>query len=288
MSTKSNALFQIIFIYIIIAISGLLGLMYIQTGSEVVDFLMAHVVMTVVCFICSLVKRNSSVYDPFWSIVPFFFTVAWAYLHTDILNIYHIITFVVINLWSWRLTFNWVRSWSGFDHEDWRYVELAEKSGALYPIVNFFGIHLFPTFWVFGGMWPLFYMFGSELQSLALFIVGVITSLAGFLFEFFADNQLAAFRRRQNPKTEDLLDTGLWGRSRHPNYLGELLFWIGLFAIGYSFGAPLMTIAGCVALILLFMLASIPWKERRMAERRPAFKEYQRRVPMLIPSLKSK
>ena len=278
-------LLQIALIYLVIAISGYITWHYTQSHGEVISFLIADVVMTVVCFLFSIIKRNSSVYDPFWSLIPFYFVVMWCYLHPSALTIYHFVAFAVISIWAWRLTFNWIRSWPDFSHEDWRYTNLAADSGAMYPLVNFFGIHLFPTILVFAGMWPLFFIFENAPSS-GLFVLGAVVSFIGILFEFFADNQLAKFKRRPNPKTSDILDTGLWGRCRHPNYLGELLFWIGLFFIGYAFGAPLYTAIGAVSMILLFVFASIPMKEKRMMKKRPeSFKSYSARVPLLIPKL---
>jgi steroid 5-alpha reductase family enzyme len=285
MTTKSNNLIQVAIIYLAIALSGFITWKYFPMENEVLTFLVADVVMTIVCFIFSLIKKNSSVYDAFWSVIPFYFLLQWAFMYCQDLTFLHYLAFVVVSLWSWRLTLNWVRSWSGFAHEDWRYVNLAKQSGALYPVVNFLGIHLFPTAMVFAGMWPLFYLFQNPVMLDWLFYLGAVISLMGVAFEFFADNQLAQFRKRPNPKTEDLLDTGLWGRSRNPNYLGEMLFWLGVFLMGHSFGAPVYTIVGVGVMVSLFVFISIPMKEERMMERRANFADYKKRVPKLIPRL---
>ncbi len=281
---SSKDLIQIVLIYVIIAISGLVTWHYLSLEDEVMVFLIADIVMTVVCFIFSILKKNSSVYDAYWSVIPFYFVLLWIYVYYQQLEYYHWLTFLVVSLWSWRLTLNWARSWSGFGHEDWRYINLAKQSGSFYPFVNFLGIHVFPTFMVFAGMWPLFFIFNNGIDSLPLFYIGIVCSLLGTILEYFADNQLARFRSKQK-KVEELLDTGLWGRSRNPNYLGEILFWIGLFLVGLSYSAPLYTGAGVIVMISLFVFISIPMKEERMIERRPSFEDYKKRVPMLIPGL---
>lgn len=283
MKTNKSDLSQVVIIYLIIGLSGFLTWKYAPVDNEVLSFLVADIVMTLVCFMFSLIKKNSSVYDAYWSVIPFFFVLQWAYIHFQDLTIFHYLTFAVVSLWSWRLTMNWVRSWSDFAHEDWRYVNLKKDTGVFYPFVNLAGIHLYPTMLVFGGMWPLFSLFTNDLQNPWLFHVGLLVSFVGTGFEFFADNQLAAFKNRPNPKTSDLLDTGLWGRSRNPNYLGEMMFWVGLFLIGLAFNAPWHTFAGAGAMIVLFVFISIPMKEKRMDERRPSFQDYKKRVPMLIP-----
>lgn len=283
MTTKTNGILQIILIYLLIALSGFLSWKYLPIENEVLAFLAADLVMTVVCFAFSVIKKNSSVYDAYWSVIPFFFVLQWSWIYFQDLSLFHLLAFLVISIWSWRLTLNWARGWSGMAHEDWRYVALAQKHGSLYPFVNFSGIHLFPTLLVFAGMWPLFYLFEGPIETTWLFYLGMAVSLLGTTFEFFADNQLAKFKRRPNPKPEELLDTGIWSRSRNPNYLGEILFWVGLFFIGFSFGAPWYTGAGFVVMLFLFVFISIPLKEERMLKRRPGFTDYKKRVPMLLP-----
>ena len=162
---------------------------------------------------------------------------------------------------------------------------MANKTGAFYPIVNFLGLHLFPTAMVFAGMWPLFYLFENSLAHQWLFYLGAVISLIGTGFELVADNELAAFRKRPNPAHTDLLDSGIWGRSRNPNYLGEMLFWIGVFLMGLSFDAPIYTISGCLIMVALFLFISIPMKEERMLSRRPTFPDYKERVPKLLPRM---
>ncbi|MEP3209968.1 MAG: DUF1295 domain-containing protein [Maribacter sp.] len=283
MKTRTNHLLQIVLIYVIIAFSGFLTWKYIPIDSQIFVFMAASFIMTVVCFLFSVIKRNSSVYDAFWSVIPFYFVVLLCCINLKELTVFHLLTFLVVSIWSWRLTLNWARSWSGFSQEDWRYKDLAEQTGMIYPLVNFFGIHLFPTAMVFSAMWPLFDVFSSPMQYAWLFFIGMAVCLSGVALEFIADNQLAQFRKRPNPKPEELLETGIWAKSRNPNYLGEMLFWFGIFLIGYSFGTSSITIVGAIVMVCLFVVISIPLKEDRMIERKPTYGAYKKRVPKLIP-----
>ena len=288
MKTRLNHLMQIVFMYIIIGLSGFLSWKYMPIEGEVFRFFIAHVVMTIVCFIFSILKRNSSVYDAFWSVIPFFFCVMWVIIYAETLNIFHVLALVTVSLWSWRLTLNWARSWDGFGHEDWRYIDLAKKSGKMYPVVNFLGIHLFPTIMVFASMLPVFYIFSDATPNKIIFALGVFIALCGIGFEHFADNELFYFRKRPNPKQEEILQTGLWGSCRYPNYLGEVLFWVGLAVIGQAHHAPWFTLIGSVAMFLMIRFISIPMKEERMLKRRPHFKDYQEKTPLLIPRILNK
>jgi len=81
------------------------------------------------------------------------------------------------------------------------------------------------------------------------------------------------------------MDVGLWRWCRHPNYLGEILFWVSLwwFAIAADPRVWWWTAVGPVAIAALFLGASIPAMDTRNAERRPGWAEYAARTPALWP-----
>lgn len=280
MKQKQRDILVIAIFYLVIAAAGVLTYIRFQTSPYIESFFMADVVMTIVAFVFSLWKRNSSVYDAYWSVIPFYFVVGWMILEPSTISNWSILIYLTLSIWSWRLTLNWARSWEGFQHEDWRYRKLAGQSGKWYPIVNFLGIHLFPTCIVFICMWPLFSIPAGGEVSISLCLLGVAISAFGIYLEYIADNQLAAFRKL---KTGKLLATGIWAKSRHPNYLGEILFWLGMAICGISFGAPWYTLIGIVALTIMFIFVSIPLKEKHMASRYPEFSTYQKEVPLIIP-----
>ena len=92
---------------------------------------MADIICTIVIFIFSMIKNNSSVYDPlerYPSIYCLFMDETIKYF-----NLYAIIILALYLMWGIRLTLNWFINWRGFSHEDWRYVSFREK------VVNFIG-----------------------------------------------------------------------------------------------------------------------------------------------------
>ena len=78
---KRNALIQITAIYILIGAVGYASYV-VMTGAEWLRFLVADGAMTIVVFACSLWKRNSSVYDAYWSVIPFYFLIVF-FIATD-------------------------------------------------------------------------------------------------------------------------------------------------------------------------------------------------------------
>ncbi|MGV1087400.1 MAG: DUF1295 domain-containing protein, partial [Mycobacterium sp.] len=81
------------------------------------------------------------------------------------------------------------------------------------------------------------------------------------------------------------MDQGLWAWSRHPNYLGELGFWLSLALFGIA-AAPAdwwWLFVGVALMVAMFLGASIPLMEKRSLERRPQYQDVIDRVPRLLP-----
>ena len=281
---KPKAVAEIAVIYLIIGISGFLSYYFINPENELLRFLIADLIMTVVTFAFSLLKKNSSVYDAYWSVIPFYFVLLWAYNSLEQWQAAHYLTAFSISFWSWRLSHNWYRSWTGWEHEDWRYVNFRKQFGKHFQWINFSAIHLYPTVIVFLSMTGLFYLYdgtGKELNLLV--IIGNVIAIIGTFLELFADNTLFAERNNPNRQKGACIRKGLWKYSRNPNYLGEILFWFGLAVVGLGAGAPYWTLVGSIGMFLMFIFASIPLKEQRQLKTRTDFAEYKKEVSMLIP-----
>lgn len=279
-SFKKQSLIKILLLYVLIAVAGGLSIAFTRHMEMIYSFLWADIVMTVVCFIGALVFKNASAYDAYWSVIPFYFILAWTYIFWDLLDFNFLLIAIAVSLWSWRLTINWIRSWPGMDHEDYRYLDLKAKSGKAYPLVNFLGIHMFPTFMVFGCMLPLFWYFKVENKDGSIFLIGFLISILGTFLEWKADNEL--FRFKKQAIKGQILDTGIWSKVRHPNYLGEMTFWGGVALMGLAFTAPWYAYLGWMALVLMFVFITIPMKEARLAQK-PGFDAYQKKVAKIIP-----
>lgn len=128
----------------------------------------------------------------------------------------------------------------------------------------------------------------SEMGIFAL--VGTLVWILGFTIEAVADNQKRKFRQTQNTRTE-FIQTGLWARSRHPNYFGEIVLWIGIAIIAYPalYGWQLVTLISPVFVtILLTKVSGVSLQEEQANERwgdNQAYQDYKKRTPVLIPKL---
>ena len=149
--------------------------------------------------------------------------------------------------------------------------------------------------WTLQGLWVLvtagaaWAALGSavpgELSPLGL--AGAVLWLAGFAVEVVADAQKRAFRRRAGAGA--FIDEGLWRYSRHPNYAGEILLWLGVAvsALPLLSGWQLATMVSPLFVYgLLTRVSGVPLLERRGRERwgdDTAYQRYLARTPVLFP-----
>jgi steroid 5-alpha reductase family enzyme len=246
---------------------------------------LADLAATVVVFAFSLAYNNSSFYDPYWSLAPPLLALYWL-LAAGARGLpgRQALAGALLAAWAARLTFNWLRRWRGLSHEDWRYAGFRRAGRAYRPAaaaapqhgywpywpISFAGFHLMPTLLVFLGclsLWPALTIgrpFGPLDLAAALLAAGAI------LLEAVADRQLARFLSSAGPG--EVLDTGLWSLSRHPNYFGEVAFWWSLWLFGLA-AAPAWwwTVAGPLAITALFLGISVPMMDRHLAAGRPRY-----------------
>jgi steroid 5-alpha reductase family enzyme len=242
---------------------------------------------TVAVFVFSVVFNNSSFYDPYWSVAPMLIAPALAAQAAPGVPFARRTTVVVLVLfWGARLTFNWARGWQGLAHEDWRYVD-HRRPGRPYWVISFVGFHMMPTIWVYLGCLALVPALVSGTRPL-----GVLDGLAlavtsgAVVLETVADEQLRAFRLG-SPPPGAILDTGLWSLCRHPNYLGELSFWWGLYLFGIAADPSWWpAVVGPLSITALFAFLSVPLIDKRSLARRTGYRAHMERVPALFPRLR--
>jgi steroid 5-alpha reductase family enzyme len=184
--------------------------------------------------------------------------------------------------WGARLTWNWYRGWHGLGHEDWRYVDIRAKSGKAWPLASLGGVHFFPTLIVFAGLLPVYSAMVSPEPLGLLDLVAFAVAVGATVIETVSDQQLRGYLDRR-ASHEEILATGLWKYSRHPNYFGENSFWWGLALFGLAASPHWWSVAGAVAMTTMFVFVSIPLLDERSAARRPGYREHMKRVSALVP-----
>ena len=249
------------------------------------DGLVADVLATLVVFAFSRAYGNSSFYDAYWSVLPPVLAAYWwAASDLGAGDVRAWLVMAVILVWAVRLTGNWLYTFPGLHHEDWRYPLLKQKAGRWEPLVDLTAIHLVPTLQVFLGMVPVYVVLTRGSRDVGwLDVVALLVGLGAVALELVADVQMHRFVRQRTPG--QVMDRGLWAWSRHPNYFGEFAFWLslGLFGLAASPDDWWWVFVGAAMMLALFLGASIPLMEERSLERRPTYQDVVDRVPRFVP-----
>ena len=278
-SRKLSVLFTIIVYALALAVA--LFVYRRVSGGVLFRVFAADVAATVFVYAVSLPLGNASVYDPYWSVAP---VVILPLCMADfgVWNAGTIVLLVCVSYWGIRLTANWAYTFKGYDHQDWRYTMLREKTGALYPLVSLLGIMLFPTLVVFGCLLPALHYIQTGGVNLFT-LIGFSLCLSAATLQLIADIQLHRFQERTANRGQ-IIRSGVWRHARHPNYLGEILMWWGVYAVLLSVRPDLWLLGiGALTNTLMFLFISIPMAETRMAGYKEGFDRYVKETNRLLP-----
>ena len=265
------------------------------------------------CFVVGELSRNNSQMDKLWSVLPIAYI--WVITAMGGFRWRLIIIAVIVTLWGARLTYNFakkgaysIKFWSG--EEDYRWVYLRKQKGFqnkfVWGIFDLLFISIFQNAVVLGITLPALGIMSSDAPLNVLDIVAGVLMAGALLYEVIADRQQNAFQVKKyeylnsGMKLEELPEpynrgfnvTGLWARSRHPNYIGEQMIWISLYLFTISagvahYGIFHWTVLGSALLVLIFVGSS------RMAEgisvkKYKEYESYQRQVFKYLPIKKYK
>lgn len=284
--SKRKSLWFVAVIYILALTAGYLIFKSLPDSmSLLLRTLIADSAVTLLIYISSLAVNNSSMYDPYWSIIPPLLFLLW-YIEgpsSELLSIRFVALLSVCILWALRLTLNWAIDWPGLNHEDWRYRDFRVKFKKLFWPISFLAIHLFPTLTVFLASIPAYLVLTGSNRAFNIFdIIATLAGLTAIYFQLKSDGEMR--KHRQSEERFKPMAKGLWSLSRHPNYFGEILFWVSIFLFVVA-ANPLhyWSALGAIGMVLLFSLYSIPAMEARQLSRRTGYREVQLTVSELIP-----
>jgi len=288
-ASRSWSFAVISIIYMIATALGVLTFLALDDMAVLLRLFIADFVATVFVWLWGVIFSNSSVYDPYWSVAPPLMLTGYA-IYCGASSFPVVLMLVAVWYWAIRLTTNWAYTFPNLNKQDWRYDMYKEKFPRLWHIVNFTGINLMPTIVVFLAMVPGFLLIGVSAAvpvhaDIATWL-GFFVCIAAATLQLVADTQAHRFRRNHRG---EVCMTGLWGISRHPNYLGEILMWWGIYIIYLTAAAGdrswemiLLPAAGALANTCLFVFISIPMMEKRQIANKPGYSEYRKKVRMLI------
>ena len=246
--------------------------------------LIIAVLLQVIFFLPSFLLKTEKYYDLVGSLT-YITTISLAYFSVENKTMIDSIIYFYVMVWASRLgiyLFRRVRN----DGKDVRF----EKAKT-----HFFW---FLQYWMGQALWvsltaraAIIAILSPEEDTLpVLAMVGMALWLSGFAIESISDYQKRVFRKENNP-SESFIHTGLWARSRHPNYFGEITLWTGIAVIALNTltGIEYVTLISPIFVyILLTRMSGVNLLERIADERYGHLEEYQRykrNTPVLVPKL---
>jgi len=152
--------------------------------------------------------------------------------------------------------------------------------------------------WTLQGMW-VFICSSAALVAIAnpsgvvinsVFILGLALFVLGLVVEVIADNQKSAFRSIPENK-DQFINEGLWARSRHPNYFGEITLWAGVTVMGISTfeGMNYLAIFSPIFSYLLLVYVSgvrmLEYRGNKKWGHLDEYRNYKENTPKLIPRI---
>lgn len=233
------------------------------------------------------------------------FLIAFRFQSDKLTDASYAITFAVIALWAFvRSPHNWLHVVLLIMVLAWA---LRLGGFLLYRILHTGRDTRFDdmrrSFWRFGKFWlgqavaawvlllPYIFTSGTTAtpQLSALSLLGVAVWLVGFVCESIADLQKLRFKKDPQNKNK-WIETGIWRYSRHPNYFGEILVWVGAYLCALPVITPLQAVIGLASPALIFILlvfvSGIPPLEKAADARwgeAAGYKRYKKRTSILIP-----
>jgi len=157
-------------------------------------------------------------------------------------------------------------------------------------IPRFFNMWTIQGLWVFFTALPVFCLNATKANAPFGWVdyLGLLCFGLGFTIEVFADNQKTAFSKDE-ANQDKWISTGLWAFSRHPNYFGEIVLWVGIFLVSSTVltgGQWISILSPVFVAFLLIKVSGIPLLEARADDKwgnDPAYLEYKANTSVLIP-----
>jgi steroid 5-alpha reductase family enzyme len=189
---------------------------------------------------------------------------------------------ILVVVWACRLLWHILRRFIDSKEQDPRYTAIVDR----WPRKNY-ELQLFAKIFLLQAILAtivslpviVLHYFQPELQT--LLILGLVVWLVGFLCETIADAQLRRFLRSSNKG--ELMQSGLWRYSRHPNYFGEIMMWWGIALMTFTTTLWWLGMVGALAISMLIIFVSgVPLAEARAAGKK-GWPQYKSKTSVIIP-----
>lgn len=229
-------------------------------------------------FLLSIVLGDNSIVDIFWGLGFIQVSIHSLFLSESFTLMKWILLIFVI-IWALRLSGYVLSKRIKRGEEDPRYKHWRNTWKYFY-LRSFFQVYVLQWLLLVIISLPLYFIFSALTQISELwFVIGLFIAIIGLLIESIADKELANFIKTK--QKGDILESGLWKYSRHPNYFGESTIWLGISIIG-SYYTLFSLLSYVTIFILLRFVSGVPMTENSMKENKN-FREYMKKTNAFFP-----
>ncbi|MFX0050848.1 MAG: DUF1295 domain-containing protein [Candidatus Hermodarchaeota archaeon] len=287
---NENDIRSLVIILIILFIASCLALAGSQGGVTILSGIPLFALGVAIAFIIQWIAfipayaKNTEKFFDLTGSLTYITVITLSVVMSPEIDIRSILLMILVMIWAIRLgTFLFRRIMK--EGEDKRFKEIKESGSS------------FLLTWTLQGLWVSFTLAAAlaaitveqKVEFGFIGLIGLIIWIIGFGFETIADYQKSRFRSIPENKGK-FINTGLWSISRHPNYFGEILLWIGIAIIALPTlqGWRWVTLISPVFVtLLLTKVSGIPLLERHADEKwgdQSDYEEYKKKTPVLIPN----
>lgn len=225
--------------------------------------------------------EDASIIDPFWGVAIVLVGGLHALAAGAPLRGGRLLVTLLATAWALRLAMH-LRARHRVEGADRRYQAMREARGAAWWWQSFFVVFLLQAVLAWVVALPLLASMAGRVTLSPLFLSGILIALVGFGYEAVADGQLARFKADPSNRGQ-VMRSGLWSTSRHPNYFGEAVFWLGITLTALSSGAWWGLLGFALILFMLLRVSGVTLTEETITERRPEYADYIRTTSAFIP-----
>ncbi|MBN2096614.1 DUF1295 domain-containing protein [Candidatus Peregrinibacteria bacterium] len=244
-------------------------------------FFSAEVVLVymIFWFVVAMIKKRNDVADIAWGLGFIVLTLSLLWLNP--VTIRMLVISALVFLWGSRLAIH-IYLRNRHKKEDFRYQKWREDWGKWFIPRTFLQVFLLQGFFLLLIATPIVITSASCCTGLNwLDAAGVLIWLVGFFFETIGDYQLSQFLKKKNH--DEILTSGLWQYTRHPNYFGEVMQWWGVFLVGLSASYGWYGLIGPLTITFLILKVSgIPMLEKKYKGNKK-FEEYKKTTSAFFP-----
>ena len=245
-------------------------------------------ILVTILWIWSVYLKDVSIVDIFWGLGFVILNIFYVFNSGD-LNSRKILLLVLVSVWGLRLSIYLAYRNIG-KGEDFRYQEFRRKFGPK----RYWWFSYFQAFLLQGALMILISstLLGMSFSSQptthsSLDYIGIGIWLIGFIFEAGGDYQLMRFKKNTNNKG-NVLTTGFWKYTRHPNYFGDAAVWWSYAIFSISAGAYWQVIGSILMTLLIINISGVTLLEKSLKQTKTAYSDYIDKTSSFFPWFQKK